>query len=174
LSDRRRRAIVAGMADTKSKPIEPLVAADAPPRAVQSMYPEPYASRTAGRLKRPLGDPFGVKSFGVNHTRLAPGAMSALRHFHSLQDELVYVLEGRPTLITDEGARELEPGMCVGFAAGLPNAHQIVNRSDGDVVLLEVGDRTRGDVAEYPDDDIALVPSSDGKLRFVHKDGRPY
>jgi uncharacterized cupin superfamily protein len=164
------------MADTESiqKPIEPLVAADARPRAIQSMYPEPYASLTAGRLKRPLGDPFGLKNFGVNHTRLAPGAITALRHFHSLQDEFVYVLEGRPTLISDDGARELEPGMCVGFAAGQRNGHQLVNRSDRDVVLLEVGDRTRGDVAEYPDDDIALVPDAGGKIRFAHKDGRLY
>lgn len=162
------------MADTPSKPIEALVATDARPRAIQSLYPEPFATRTSGRLKRPLGDPFGLRNFGVNHTRLAPGAITALRHFHSLQDEFVYVLEGRPTLITDEGPRELEPGMCVGFAAGLRNAHQLVNRSDRDVVLLEVGDRTRGDAAEYPDDDIAVVPSPDGKLRFTHKDGRPY
>src|SRR5262250_3517790 len=94
---------------------EPLVAADARPRPIQTIYPEPYAAVTAGRLKRPLGDPFGLTNFGVNHTRLAPGAMSALRHAHTRQDELVYVLEGRPTLVTGAGAMELAPGMCVGF-----------------------------------------------------------
>jgi uncharacterized cupin superfamily protein len=162
------------MADTesKSKPIEPLVAAEAPPRALKTIYPEPYASRVAGRLKRPLGDPFGLENFGVNHTRLAPGAMTALRHFHSLQDEFVYVLDGRPTLVTDDGRRELSPGMCVGFRAGSRNGHHLVNHSDDDVVLLEVGDRTRGDTAEYPDDDLALVRGPDGKLVAAHKDGR--
>jgi len=103
---------------------EPLVAATATPRAIQSIYPEPFASRTAGRLKRPLGDPFGLTTFGVNHTRLAPGAMSALRHVHSRQDELVYVLEGRPTLITGLGVRELAPGMCIGFKAADGNARR--------------------------------------------------
>ena len=157
-----------------SKPIEPLVAAEAPPRTQQTIYPEPYAAYTAGRLKRPLGDPFGLTNFGVNHTRLAPGAMSALRHAHSRQDELVYVLEGRPTLITDDGARELGAGMCVGFPAGQGNAHHVVNRSDRDVVLLEVGDRTPGDAATYPDDDLELVRGPDGRLMPIHKDGRPY
>ena len=156
------------------KRAEPLVAADAPPRARQSIYPEPFAARTAGRFKRPLGDPFGLTNFGVNHTRLAPGSMSALRHAHSRQDELVYVLEGHPTLITGNGARELAPGMCVGFKAGDSNAHHIVNRSAADVVLLEVGDRTAGDEVEYPDDDIRAASGPDGRRLFVHKDGTPY
>ncbi|HEY7372123.1 MAG TPA: cupin domain-containing protein [Polyangia bacterium] len=150
---------------------EPLVAAEAPPRARQSIYPEPFASRTAGRLKRPLGELFGLANFGVNHTRLAPGAASALRHAHLRQDEFVYVLEGRPTLITADGARELGPGMCVGFKAGDGNAHHIVNHSSADVMLLEVGDRTAGDQIEYPDDDIRAGVGPDGQLTFVHKDG---
>jgi uncharacterized cupin superfamily protein len=153
---------------------EPLVAAAATPRAIQSIYPEPFASRTAGRLKRPLGDPFGLTNFGVNHTRLAPGAMSALRHIHSRQDELVYVLEGRPTLITGLGERELAAGMCVGFKAADGNAHQIVNRTDADVVLLEIGDRSAGDEVVYPDDDIQAGSTPDGKRIFTHKDGTPY
>ena len=153
--------------------VEPLLAAEAPPRAIQTMYPEPFAAVTAGRLKRPLGDPFGLTNFGVNHTRLAPGAASALRHVHTRQDEFVYVLEGRPTLITNDGARELAPGMCVGFKAANGNAHHLVNRSDADVVLLEVGDRTPGDSVDYPDDDIRYAPSADGKRLFTRKDGTP-
>ena len=153
---------------------EPLVAADATPRAIQSIYPEPFASRTAGRLKRPLGDPFGLTNFGVSHTRLAPGAMSALRHVHSRQDELVYVLEGRPTLITSLGTRELAPGMCIGFKANDGNAHHIVNRTDADVILLEIGDRSAGDDVAYPDDDIQGGSAPDGKRIFTHKDGTPY
>jgi uncharacterized cupin superfamily protein len=156
-------------------PVRPiaLVAADATPRARQTIYPEPLAARTAGRLKRPLGEPFGLSNFGVNHTRLAPGAASALRHAHALQDEFVYVLEGRPTLISDAGEVGLAPGMCAGFKAGTGDAHHLVNRTDADVVLLEIGDRTTGDTIEYPDDDIAagLV---DGQWLFTHKDGTAY
>ena len=159
---------------SKVNPGEPLVAADAAPRAIQSMMPEPFTSRLGGRLKRPLGDPYGLTNFGVNHTRLPPGAMSALRHAHKRQDEFVYVLEGRPTLITNSGPREMAPGMCVGFKAGDGNAHHLVNRTDADVVLLEVGDRTPLDAAEYPDDDIHVVAGPDGKLVFTRKDGSSF
>jgi uncharacterized cupin superfamily protein len=162
------------MASERRASPEPLVAADATPRAKQTNYPEPFAARVAGRLKRPLGDPFGLTNFGVNHTRLAPGAVSALRHAHSRQDELVYVLEGRPTLVTDAGATEMAPGMCVGFKAGTGEAHHLINRTDADVVLLEIGDRTAGDEGVYPDDDIQAVLGPDGKWRFTRKDGTPY
>lgn len=151
-----------------------LVAADAPPRQRRTNYPEPFASRMAGREKRPLGDAFGLRSFGVNLTRLAPGAVSALRHAHSRQDELVYVLSGRPTLVTDRGETPLAPGMCAGFAAGSGEAHHLVNRSDADVLILEVGDRSPGDAVTYPDDDIQAVLGDDGRWRFAHKDGNPY
>jgi len=150
-----------------------VVAADAPPRTKPSNYPEPFASRMAGRRKHPLGDLFGLSNFGVNLTRLAPGAVSALRHAHSKQDEFLYVLSGHPTLHTNEGRTRLSPGMCAGFKAGTGNAHQLINESAEDVVYLEVGDRTPGDEGTYPDDDLkaALI---DGKWKFVHKDGSPY
>src|SRR6478735_10076129 len=121
-----------------------VVASEAPPKAKQTNYPEPFASRVAGREKQPLGDLFGLANFGVNLTRLAPGAMSALRHSHSRQDEFVYVLQGTPTLYTDEGATSLEPGMCAGFKAGTGNGHHLVNETSQDVVYLEIGDRTPG------------------------------
>jgi uncharacterized cupin superfamily protein len=148
-------------------------AADAPPRAKASNYPEPFASRMAGRMKRPLGDLFGLENFGVNLTRLAPGAVSALRHAHSKQDEFVYILQGHPTLRTDEGRTPLSPGMCAGFKAGTGNGHNVVNETSEDVVYLEIGDRSPGDEGSYPDDDLraGLV---EGKWRFVHKDGTPY
>src|ERR1041384_3735108 len=119
-----------------------VVAAEAPPRTKPSNSPEPFASRMAGREKRPLGDLFGLTNFGVNLTRLAPGGESALRHAHSRQDEFVYVLEGNPTLITGAGETPLEPGMCAGFKAGTGDAHHLVNRTRSDVVYIEVGDRT--------------------------------
>ena len=150
-----------------------VVAAEVPARTRRSSYPEPFASRVAGREKRALGDLFGVKSFGVNLTRLAPGGESALLHRHSRQDEFVYVLEGTPTLVTDQGEQVLGPGMCVGFAAG-GIAHHIVNRSAADVVLLEIGDRTPGDEGSYPADDLAARQAPDGSWTYFHKDGRPY
>lgn len=144
-----------------------------PPRARPTSYPHPFASRVAGRDKRPLADAFGLQNFGINLTRLAPNAVSALRHAHARQDEFVYILEGRPTLVTDEGRTRLEPGMCAGFKAGTGNAHHLINETREDVVYLEVGDRAPGDHATYPDDDIKGT-HTDGEWRFAHKDGTPY
>lgn len=151
-----------------------LVASEVPPRTKRSNYPEQFALRFAGREKRALGEPFGLTNFGVNLTRLSPSASSALRHAHSTQDELVYVLRGRPTLYTDEGATPLAPGMCAGFKAGSGNAHRLVNETDEEVEYLEVGDRTPGDVATYPDDDLCAQLDERGQWRFTRKDGTPY
>jgi uncharacterized cupin superfamily protein len=149
-------------------------AREAAPRAKATNYPEPFASRMAGREKRPLGDVFGLTNFGVNLTRLAPGAVSALRHAHSKQDEFVYILEGNPTLITDAGETALEPGMCAGFKAGTGDAHHLVNRSEAPVVYLEVGDRSPGDSGSYPDDDLKAVLDPEGRWSFARKDGTRY
>ncbi|MBN8263329.1 MAG: cupin domain-containing protein [Xanthomonadales bacterium] len=149
------------------------VAAGIPSRARRSLYPPPFDARVAGRDKKALGDVFGLRRFGVNLTRLAPGAQSALRHAHARQDEFVFVLEGTPVLRTDAGETALAPGMCAGFRAGSGDAHHLVNRGDVDAVYLEIGDRTPGDRVQYPDDD--LVAHADGNgWRFHHKDGRPY
>lgn len=154
------------------KPVA-VAAADVPPRNKPSNYPEPFASRMAGRTKRALGDVFGLSNFGVNLTQLAPGAVSALRHAHTRQDEFIYILEGTPTLVTDAGETLLAPGMCAGFKAGEGDGHQLVNRSGGVVVYLEVGDRTPGDTASYPDDDIE-ARLEDGVWKFRRKNGQPY
>mgnify|MGYP000845548310 CR=1 FL=1 len=155
-----------------SKPLA-MAAKDVAPRTKPSNYPEPFASSMPKREKRQLGDVFGLTKFGVNLTRIAPGGETALLHVHTLQEEFVYVVEGRPTLVTDQGEVPLEPGMCTGFA---PNgmAHQLVNRTDSDVFILEVGDRVEGDEGSYPNDDIAASMGADGKWGFVHKDGTPY
>lgn len=150
-----------------------IVAADAPARVKASSYPEPFASRMSGRRKHPLGDLFGLANFGVNLTRLAPGAVSALRHAHSRQDEFIYILQGHPTLHTDEGRTQLSAGMCAGFKAGTGNGHRLINETLHEVVYLEVGDRTQGDEGSYPDDDLRAL-LVDGKWRFVHKNGTPY
>jgi uncharacterized cupin superfamily protein len=127
----------------------------------------------AGRRKHQLGDLFGLTNFGVNLTRLAPNAASALRHAHTKQDEFVYILQGHPTLHTDEGRTQLSPGMCAGFKAGTGNGHRLVNETEEEVVYLEVGDRTPGDEGSYPDDDLKAL-MVDGKWTFVHEDGTPY
>jgi uncharacterized cupin superfamily protein len=159
-------------AEPKLPPIA-LEAASAPLRTKPSNYPEPFFSRMAKREKRPLGDLFGLKNFGINLTRLKPGGESALLHRHSKQDEFVYILEGDPTLVTDRGEVALAPGMCAGFAAG-GIAHQLVNRTDSDVVYLEFGDRTPGDDGAYPADDLKAALGPEGTWQFTHKDGRPY
>lgn len=126
------------------------------------------------RAKRPLGELFGLANFGVNLTRLAPGGISSLRHAHAKQDEFVYVLEGDPTLVTDAGETPLAPGMCAGFRAGTGDAHHLVNRTTRDVVYLEIGDRSAGDLVTYPDDDLQAQLGPDGKWRYSRKDGTPY
>jgi uncharacterized cupin superfamily protein len=154
-------------------PVAAVVATDVPLRAKPSVYPGPFASRVAGRSKRQLGEVFRLSNFGVNLTTLAPGASSALRHAHTRQDEFVYILSGTATLHSDEGRTPLTPGMCAGFKAGTGNAHRLINETQNDVLYIEIGDRTPGDEASYPDDDIkaSLV---DGKWMFTHKSGDPY
>ena len=161
------------MTQTSSPRPVALKAMDVAPRTKASNYPEPFFSRMQGREKRQLGDAFGLKNFGVNLTILEPGGESALLHRHTKQDEFIYVLEGAPTLVTEDGEAVLEPGMCAGFSAqGI--AHQLVNRTEARVVYLEVGDRTAGDGASYPNDDLTAMLGPDGKWVFTHKDGRPY
>ena len=150
-----------------------LLAVDIPPRTTPSLYPEPFAALMAGREKRQLGDFFGLKNFGINLTRLAPNARSALRHAHSKQDEFIYILQGSPSLYTDEGRMVLSPGMCAGFPAGTGNASNLVNETDADVLYLEIGDRTAGDEVVYPEDDIQAT-LIEGKWQFAHKNGTPY
>jgi uncharacterized cupin superfamily protein len=148
-----------------------IVAAEAPTRKKPTGYPPDLRRAVEGREKRTLGDLFGLTSFGVNLTRLAPGAASALRHAHRTQDEFVYILEGTPTLITDAGETPLAPGQCAGFRAGTGDAHHLVNRSSADVVFLEVGDRSPNDRVTYPDDDLVAWSGPDGAWQYSRKDG---
>ena len=155
-----------------AKPLS-VLGSSVPPRPKPSGYPEPFRSRVQGREKRVLGDPFGLNNFGVNLTTLKPGAESALLHRHSKQDELVWIVAGRPTLVTDEGEVVLSPGMCAGFPAN-GVAHHLINRSDEDVTYLEIGDRTPGDAGTFPEDDIRADLDGDGRWVFSHKDGTHY
>ncbi len=148
------------------------VAADVAPRFLVTNYPEPFACRVAGREKRVLGDLFALTRFGVNLTRLAPRAVSALLHAHSQQDEFVFILRGRPVLHTGSVRVQLGPGMCAGFKAG-GEAHHLINETEQLVEYLEIGDRSPGDSCVYPEDDLAAQLVA-GAWRFTHKDGTPY
>lgn len=154
-----------------------VLASQAPLRAKPSNYPPQVLAMLqpvlAGREKRPLGDLFGLTNFGVNLTTLAPGAASSIRHAHSLQDEFIFIVSGTPTLVTDEGRTVLSPGMCAGFKAGSGNAHQLLNESTEPVVLLEVGDRTDGDTATYPQADL-MGRQQGGQWLFFHKSGEAF
>lgn len=127
----------------------------------------------AGREKRQLGDVFGLTNFGVNLTRLAPNAVSALSHAHTKQDEFIYILQGHPTLHTGDARSQLSPGMCAGFKSGTDKGHRLINETTEDVVYLEIGDRSSADEVSYPDDDLKAVLVQ-GKWEFTHKDGSPY
>lgn len=138
-----------------------------------SNYPERFKSPVAGRSKKKLGDALGLKNFGVNLTTLKPGVWSALRHWHTHQDEFIYIVSGELVLVTNEGEQVLTPGMVAGFPAGKADGHHLINRGNIDAVYLEVGDRTAGDAVDYPDDDLAARASPVGR-RFTHKDGTLY
>lgn len=159
------------MPSTKLKP-PALDPADV--KAVEgSSYPDQFRPRVAGRAKRRLGDALGLKNFGVNLTTIKAGASSALRHWHSHEDEFIYMLEGELVLVTGSGEQVLAPGMCAGFPAGKGDGHCLVNRTGRDAVYLEVGDRNPRDDVTYPDDDLLARASPQGR-RFTRKDGTPY
>ena len=134
-----------------------------------SGYPEPYRSRVLPREKRALGDALGLTRIGVNLTTLMPGRESSMRHWHTHEDELIYVLEGEVTLLTDAGEQTLGPGHCAGFAAGSRDGHQFVNRSDRPAVYLEISNRDPGDEAHYPDVDLSYSGGA-----FTRRDGTPF
>lgn len=138
-----------------------------------TLVPEPYRVLLEGRSRQKLGEAAGLSRFGVNLTTLAPGGQSSLRHWHSHEDELVFVLSGELTLVTDDGEQVIGAGMAAGFPAGRANAHHLVNRGAVPARFLEIGDRNPNDRTTYPDDDLMWVSSSTGDLA-AHKDGSLY
>ena len=137
-----------------------------------STYPSPYDEPCRERKRWRLGDAAGLTEFGVNLLRLPPGAWSSQRHWHTAEDEFVYVLQGEVVLVGDLGEEVLRAGDCAGFKAGERNAHQLQNRTDSEAVILEIGARDPArDAVDYPDIDLA-VPA--GTRKYVHKDGTPY
>jgi uncharacterized cupin superfamily protein len=137
------------------------------------VYPEPWRGITQGREKAVLGDVAGLTQFGVNLTRLKPGAASALRHWHEQEDEFIYVVEGEITLIEDGGEVRLLPGDAAGFKAGVANGHHLVNKSQRDALYLEVGTRARRERGHYPGLDLIYDKDENG-VRFSHTSGEPY
>ena len=138
-----------------------------------TVYPPQFHKVVQGREKAALGDLVGLTQFGVNLTRLKPGAASALRHWHENEDEFVYVLEGELVLVEDEGETVLRPGDAAGFKAGVANGHHLVNRTQRDAVYLEIGTRAGSERAHYPDVDLEFIRDKD-KVQVRHKSGEPY
>ena len=135
--------------------------------------PEPFRSLIGGRVKRRLGDALGLTQFGVNLVTIGPGGKSALRHWHTHEEEFVYMIAGEVVLVTNGGEQTLTAGMCAGYPANTGDGHQLINRSDKPVTYLEVGTRIAADNAFYPDDDLMWL-EKDGDFVPAHKDGTPY
>lgn len=149
----------------------PKIDIDALPVRAGSAYPAPFDAPCAGRTRRALGEAVGLDQFGVNLQRLAPGAWTSQRHWHTVEDEFVWVVSGEVVLVTDEGETVMGPGDCAGFKAGVPNGHHIQNRSDAEAVLLEIGSRRPGvDACDYPDIDMIVGPDD----IYRRRDGTPY
>jgi uncharacterized cupin superfamily protein len=143
----------------------------AAPARTGSTYPPTFDAPCAARIRRRLGDPGGLRDFGVNLMTLPPGCWSSQRHWHSGEDEFVYVLEGEVTLIEDGGETLLRAGDCAAFPRGAGNGHHLINKSSAMAICLEVGSRNPQDLTTYSDIDMKISSSDD---RFVHKDGTPY
>lgn len=156
-----------------AKPSPPAFDPSDVPESNATTIPEPLRAHNQMRYNRRLGDHAGLRNFGVNLTRIVPGGQSSYRHAHSTQDEFIWVLQGEVVLETDAGSQVLTSGMCAGFPAGTGDAHRFVNRTDADVLLLVIGDRSPGDVITYPEVDLHGRLNADGKYLFTRKDGTP-
>lgn len=138
-------------------------------------YPPPWERALAGKHRRALGEALGLTQIGVNMSRLAPGAVSALRHWHTGEDEFIYIVSGEPTLVCDSGEQALKPGHVAGFPAGGGDGHRLENRTDSDAVIIEVGTRATADRVHYTEDDLVLDKTvSAPARRFTRRDGTPY
>jgi uncharacterized cupin superfamily protein len=149
----------------------PKINLDTVPRRTGSSYPAPFHEPCAGRIRQRLGDAGGLTQFGVNRMELPPGAWSSQRHWHSAEDEFVYVLSGEVALVTDAGEQVLRAGDCAAFPKGEPNGHHLLNKSNETAICLEVGSRSREDICTYPDIDMRIDSRDEV---YKHKDGTPY
>jgi uncharacterized cupin superfamily protein len=143
------------------------------PVRTATTYPDAFKHVCEGREKTALGNGADLTQFGVNLTRLKPGAASALRHWHEQEDEFVYILEGEVVLVEDGGEIVLKPGDCAGFKANDPNGHHLINRTDRDALFIEVGTRSPHERCHYPDVDLHFE-RDEKQTRILHKSGEPY
>ena len=150
-----------------------LINPESVPEHTGSNYPQELQQIVEGRSRKRLAKAAGLTNFGVNLVTLQPGSCSSIRHWHDKQDEFVYIIEGEITLVTDEGEQILKPGACAGFPAGEANGHHLINQSDAVARYLEIGDKTSGDLVNYPDVDLVAKDSDSGWV-FTHKDGSIY
>lgn len=144
-----------------------------PVKRGSSDYPADLRGPVGGRERRALGDAGGMTLFGVNLTTLKPGAASSLRHWHETEEEMVYILEGELVLVDDNGETPLRAGDAAAFRPGVANGHHLVNRSDRDALLLEIGTRPARDVVRYSDVDLVCHADENGD-RFTRRSGEPY
>jgi uncharacterized cupin superfamily protein len=151
--------------------IVPKLDLDSIPKRTGTNYPPEFAEHMKNRIRQRLGDAGGLTQFGVNLLQLAPGSWSAQRHWHTHEDEFVYIVSGELVLVTDEGEQVMRAGDCAAFPAGVQNGHHLVNRSGELAVALEVGSRVDADCADYPDIDMRWDGPGDA---YRHKDGTPY
>ena len=142
------------------------------PARIGTPYPPHLNAPCAERVRRALGNAAGIKAFGVNLTELPAGAWSSQRHWHTEQDEFIYVLEGEITLVTNAGETLLTAGMCAGFPAGAPDGHHLINKSGKRALYLDIGDRPAGDAAHYPDVDMAA--SYETASKFTRRNGEAF
>jgi uncharacterized cupin superfamily protein len=150
----------------------PKIDIDSAPTRFGTAYPAPFDEPCRERKRWKLGDAAGLTQFGVNLMRLPPGAWTSQRHWHTAEDEFVWVVEGEVVLVDDAGEHVLRAGDCAGFKAGEPNGHHLQNRSDREAVLLEMGSRKPAeDAVDYPDIDLIL---NQGEGTYRHRDGTPY
>ena len=138
-----------------------------------TFYPAEFQAECKGRHKQAIGDAAGLTQFGVNITRISPGAASALRHWHEQEDEFIYLLEGELVLVENDGETVLKPGDAAGFKAGSGNAHRLINRGTLDAVYFEVGTRAKAERVHYPDVDL-VMERDDKSRRYLHRSGEPY
>ncbi len=142
---------------------------------VGTMYPSPFHTPCLARHRKVLGDAAGLTQFGVNLTTLSPGAWSSQRHWHSHEEEFIYIVSGEVVLVTNSGEEVLHAGDAAGFKAADPDGHCLQNRTNADVVYLEVGTRipNDGDTTHYPDINM-VSPAGDTPAMYTHRDGTPY
>jgi uncharacterized cupin superfamily protein len=160
------------MAVDKAAPGTPLPATSVT-AGVGTGYPPAFKEFVEARVKRRLGDVFGLSQFGVNLVTLPPGCWSSQRHWHAREDEFIYVLAGELVLVTDAGKIPMRPGDCTGFPAGTANGHQLINRSDTEAVYLEAGTRSPDEDVDYPDIDL-VARKRGSKVAYLNRKGEPY